>query len=429
MSLAPNRSMAPALQTITQLHLPQPEKLHFDNQIPAYLFNTETQEVALIKLVFDAGKWQEPQHLVAKFTSDMLEEGTAHYTSRQLAEEIELYGANLNTRTRNNHAEVTLSCLNKHLPKLLPLLQEVITQATFPAEELNIEKRKARQRLTVNRQKNDFLANQCFKERIFGPTHPYGYNTSETDIDAISPDTLKQFYQAHYAPNRCTVYLGGKFNQTQLQLINQYIGTTHWQNAAQVTDPTIATQPAFAPQIEYISKPNSMQASIIIGKPMFNKCHPQYKAMLFVNTLLGGYFGSRLMRNLREDKGYTYGIYSSLVSMIKGGYFVVSTEVNQNAWQDAIKEIFLEMNRLKTEPISERELTTVRNYLLGRLLAQVDGTFNLLSTVQGLYMYGLDVNYYQELMQTIQNISALEVMELAQQHLNENDFLQVVAGA
>ncbi|OWY24573.1 insulinase family protein [Sphingobacteriales bacterium UPWRP_1] len=430
MTIAPNRSMAPPLQPVTQLYLPRPEQLQFDNGIPVYLFNTEVQEVALVKLVFEAGKWQEPQRLVARFTNSLLEEGTANYTSRQLAEEIEFYGANLITRTSNNHAEVVLSCLNKHLPNLLPLLQEIITQATFPEEELQTEVRKARQRLMVNRQKTEYLADNRFRELIFGANHPYGYHAGEEDLNALSTGLLKSFYHSHYTPARCTVYLGGKFTQHHLQRINQYLGTTHWSNGLPPTaDPLVAPPPVFTPHTEYISKPNAMQAAIRIGKPMFNKSHPQYKAMLFVNTLLGGFFGSRLMRNVREDKGFTYGIYSALVSMLNGGCFEVAAEVNQNVWQAAVKEIFYEISRLKTEPVSGQELNTVRNYLLGRLLQQVDGTFNLLSTVQSLLMYHLDVNYYQELVQTIQSISALDIQQLAEQHLNETDFLQVVAGA
>ncbi|OWY19584.1 insulinase family protein [Sphingobacteriales bacterium UPWRP_1] len=429
MTLPINRSIAPPLQPVTQLHLPRPEQLQFDNGIPVYLFNTEVQEVALIKLVFEAGKWQEPQRLVARFTNNMLEEGTANYTSRQLAEEIEFYGANLITRTSNNHAEVVLSCLNKHLSALLPLLQEVITQATFPEEELQTEVRKAKQRLMVNRQKTEYLADIRFKELVFGANHPYGYQAGEEDLNALSAPLLKSFYHSHYTPARCTVYLGGKFTQHHLQLINQYLGMNHWGTEFPVADPLVAPPPVYVPRTEYISKPNAMQAAIRIGKPMFNKSHPQYKAMLFVNTLLGGFFGSRLMRNVRENKGFTYGIYSALVSMLNGGCFEVAAEVNQNVWEAAVKEIFYEISRLKTEPVSEDELNTVRNYLLGRLLQQVDGTFNLLSTVQSLFMYHLDINYYQELVQTIQSISALDILQLAEQHLTESDFTQVVAGA
>ena len=422
-----DRSIAPSLKPITQLHLHQPEQLQLDNQIPAYLFNTETQEVAFIKLVFEAGKWQEPQQLVAKFTNDMLEEGTANYTSRQLAEQIEFYGANLSTSTGHNHAEVNLSCLNKHLSKLLPLLQEVLTQAVFPQEELNTELRKARQRLEINRQKNEYLADEKFKAILFGSNHPYGYPATESAIDAITPQILSQFYRTHYTPGNCTAYIGGKFTNDHLQLINQFIGSTNWKNQP-AQQPLIASSHTYEPSTQYISKPNSMQAAIRIGKHLFNKTHPDYQQMLLVNTLLGGYFGSRLMSNIREDKGFTYGIYSALISMPNAGIVTIATEVNQNVWEQAVQEIFYEIDRLKTEPVPQEELLIVKNYMLGQLLSQINGTFNQLSTIQGLYMYGLKTDYYKRLVQTIQTISPADIMQLAQQYFNTEDFTQVVVG-
>ncbi|QQS30240.1 MAG: insulinase family protein [Sphingobacteriales bacterium] len=422
-----NRSIPPALQPITELYLHQPEPLHLDNQIPAFLFNTEIQDVAYIKLVFEAGKWQEPQQLVAKFTNDMLEEGTENHTSRQLAEKIEFYGANLSFQTGYNHAEVNLSCLTKHLPGLLPLLQEILTVANFPQEELDTEIRKAKQRLEINRQKNEYLADERLKTVLFGPEHPYGYPSSEAAIDAIHPEILSRFYRTHYTPENCKAYIGGKFSEEHLHLINQYIGSRHWKNEAAQTAKVVSL-PEYQPVVQYISKPNSMQAAIRIGKHLVNKNHPDYQQLLLVNTLFGGYFGSRLMSNIREDKGYTYGIYSALISMPNAGVLTIGTEVNQNVWEQAVQEIFYEIDRLKNEPVSEQELFTVKNYMLGQLLSQISGTYSQLSTIQGLFMYGLGTDYYKQLVQTIQSMTPSDIMQIAGKYYQTGDFSQVVVG-
>ncbi|HRI28928.1 MAG TPA: pitrilysin family protein [Chitinophagales bacterium] len=423
-----DRSLAPSLQPVTQLHLQPPQAVKLNNGLQTYLFNTETQDIILIKLIFNAGKWQEPQPLVAKFTNSLIEEGTAHFTSRQLAEKIEFYGANLITRTGANHAEVNLSCLTRHLPHLLPILQELVTQATFPEQELQTEKQKARQRLAVAQQKNDYLAEQRFKALLYGSSHPYGYPTTPDAINAIQTSMLHAFYHTHYTPANCTAYIGGKFTNQHLQLINRYLGATTW-NSPPPPQHTIAPAPPYQPAKEYISKPGSLQAALFIGKPMFSKNHPHYMPLLFVNTLLGGFFGSRLMRNIREDKGYTYGIYSALVSMLQSGYFYIAAEVGQNVWQAAVEEIYKEIHRLQTQPVAPNELLTAKNYTLGKLLGQIDGTINTLATVQGLYMYGLTETHYTQLVQMVQNMTSEEVNHYAQLYLNPNSLTQVVAGA
>ncbi len=422
-----NRSTQPALQIPQSIPIKTPQKFNLSNGIPVYLFNMGQQEIVMIKLVFNAGKWQEPQKLVARLTNRMLKEGTQKRSAQNLAETIEYYGANLRTESQRNHAEVTLYTLNKHLNKLLPIVKEILTEATFPAEELANIATNNQQKLLVSLQKNDVIAGRLYKEKIYGKTHPYGYTLVPELYQNINRQQLQQFYQTHYTANNCTLYIAGKINDEQLKSVEQHLGTNDWVSEHQISEQQHPTH-TYTPETIHLKGPQSAQASIIIGRPMFNRTHPDYIPMQITNTLLGGFFGSRLMRNIREDKGYTYGVYASLSSLLNGGHFYISTDVKTEVREAALKEIFWEIERLKNDPVEKEELDLVKNYIIGTMLAQLDGTFSLAGSLQGVYMYGLDEQFYHQAIQTIRKMEAQEIQEMAQKYLQKNDLTQIVVG-
>lgn len=420
-----NRRKAPVLSTFTDFRIKSPEQYSLGNGIPTTLFNMGAQDVAMVKLLFPAGSWHETLPQEGYLTNRMLLEGTKNYNSAGLSNAIEFYGASVELKAKNNHAEVVLYTLTKHLGALLPLLKEMITAATFPEKELQTIVQNTKRHLLVQKEKVEVIADDVFKAKLFGETHPYSYPIRTEDFDALTVERLNSFYKKHYSSENCAIYLAGKFSDADLKSIETHFGGNDWQNGQRVADIEHSFAP-FVPGQHFIAKKDAVQAALRIGYPLFNKTHPDYQALFVLNTLLGGFFGSRLMANIREEKGYTYGIYSVIHSFIKGGYFAIQTEVGNEVRHDALREILLEMDRLRNELVEDEELEIVRNYLLGTILMQLSGAFNIAAALQGVFVYGLGINFYHEFIETIRTITPQKLRDLAQQYLREEQMLQVI---
>ncbi len=424
-----DRSQAPPLKSIDKLHIGAPKRFQLNNGIPIIAFEAPEQSVMYINLVFNAGKWHQDEPLIASFTSRLLREGTQNYSRQEIAEAIEFYGSNLRTQSRGYYAQVTLSCLSRYLPQMLPILKEILQAATFPQKELNTILNNSKQKLLVSREKNSVLAEEKFGELFFGGEHPYGYVVQESHYDQVNPEKLAAFYKKHYHPGNCTIYMAGKLPENSIDLLNEYIGGNDWKIQGKTLDrPYLPLACKATEKVHYISKPGSVQAAIRIGMPLFNKTHKDFPAFFVLNTILGGYFGARLVKNLRMEKGLTYGIYSTITSLLRYGYFYIGTEVNGDQWETAIKEIIFEINRLKKDLVSQDELQLVRNYLLGNLLSSLDGAFNLASTLQGAYAYNMDANFFHQLTETIKSVSPEELQALAIKYFDTDKMLKIVVG-
>jgi len=426
-TLSADRSKRPLIRRIERLDVAPAEKRLFSNGMPVYVINQGTQEVTSIEVNFRAGKWQQEQKLVARFANRMLREGTKSYDSKQLSEKLDFYGASVRTQSGADRASVSLLSLNKHLPEVLPILAEVVRDPVFPAGELETSVTQSRQRLKVNKTKNDYVADRVITKVIYGEEHPYGSEHEATDYDKLNQKVFMAFYSSYYTAGNCYIMLAGKINDDAFRMVEKYFDDKNWAKPAAADAGRTITP---APQFKHaIKMPHSVQSSIRIGKRLFNKTHPDFQKMQVLNVLLGGYFGSRLMSNIREEKGYTYGIHSGLASLIHDGYFFISTEVGSEAASDALKEIYKEINRLRNEPVPDGELELVKNYLSGKILSGLDGPFRLAEYYHGLIIYGLEIDYVHQLLNTIKTVTATELRELANKYLDTEAMYEVVVGS
>jgi zinc protease len=422
-----DRTVAPPLRAIEKITLPKTDRLHLSNGIPVWSLNAGTQDVIKIELLFNAGRWQEPQHAVAGTANKMLLEGTRNKSSQQITEAVEFFGASFHTDAGIDYATVSLFTLTRHLPSLLPLLHEVISEASFPEKELNTYVQNSKQRLMVNLQKVDFLAHKEFNERLYGFNHPNGYTTSEKDYDLINVEILQRFYQAKYQQGEFKIILAGKVTDSTLTLLDEFLGKERrtYTNGSDLHH-VVQTEGDHA---FFTEKKDAVQSAIRIGKFIVNKLHPDFPKLRVLNTLLGGYFGSRLMQNLREEKGYCYGVHSGIASYVHDASFFISTEVGKEVTSDALKEIYKEVARLREEAIPEEELQLVKNYLLGVMLADADGPFNAAEVLRGLILYGMDENDFSKAVEEIRTVTSEELSNLALKYLKPDEMIEVVAGA
>lgn len=407
------------------LQLKQSENYTLDNGIPVYAINAGAQDVTLIELVFYAGNWYEDQNIVAATTNYLLKNGTTKRSAFDINEHFEYYGAYLNRNCYNETANITLHCLNKHLKDVLPVVSELITDSVFTEEEISIYKQNQIQRLKVSLQKCDFVANRFIDEYLFGSRHPYGRYTSIPDFEAITREQVIKFFKDYYANGKCIMFAAGNLPADIFYQLNAVFGHLPL-NKNSLADRHFSAAPNAEKKQRIINDTNGVQGAIRIARPFPNRRHPDFMKAQVLNNLFGGFFGSRLMSNIREDKGYTYGIHSYFENHIHDTAWMVSTEAGRDVCEAAITEIYKEMEILKNEPADEEELLLVRNYMIGSLLGDLDGPFQIISRWKNYIINGLDKSYFYNSIKTIKTITAEEIQELAQKYFVNEEFYELV---
>lgn len=420
-----DRTIAPEAHAIKNVQLIRPQTQVLSNGIPFFALRAGSQQVLRLEFIFDAGIRKQNRSLIASITNAMLVEGTPTKTAQQIAEMFDYYGAFIQPEIDNDRASLTLHCLTSSFAKVFPLLKEILEEATFPEKELKTNLDKGRQQFVVNQSKVDYLARQRFMEAVFGMENPYGRQTREADFNTLSRAALLDFHAENYQASGLTIIASGQFGDDIREIIDSSIG--QWNISGSVEKNwTPGEYPA--PTKLFIEKPDAIQTGIRIGRRMVNKTHADFAGLQVLNTALGGYFGSRLMANIREDKGYTYGIGSAVVSLEKEGYFFIATEVGADVAKDAVAEIYKEIQLLREKTIPIEELQMVKNYMLGSFLRNSDGPFAMADRFKALHFYGLDYSHYDRFLNTVNTITAQEIKDLAIKYLNPGDMTEILAG-
>ncbi|MDF9799815.1 zinc protease [Catalinimonas alkaloidigena] len=423
-----DRRVAPPARPIRHIDFLEAETTQLSNGIPVHMIRSGKQPVVGLELIFrHGGIRHEQKNGVAFFTNKMLAEGTEQNNSVTISNEIDKYGAFLQLSPGLDYSSVDMYMLTRHTQPLLNTLRELITESVFPEDEFQKLKTIQLQHLKLHNKKSNALASKKFKAALFGAQHPYGRTLQEEDIPSITSNELKAFFQ-HQLKNQLEIIISGDVNTEVLQAVEQYFGGL----------PLVASSPSEDDLPEavltqkkrtVIERAENLQSSIRMGCPMLTKNHPDYNKMKILNTILGGYFGSRLMRNIREDKGFTYGINSGLITLRDAGYFVIGTEVKKEFTAQVIEEIYREMAHLRDVPLGNTELNTVKNYMAGRLMASVDTPFALAEKFKNIHLYGLTYNFYKSYLNTINTIDAASLQEMAKKYLVEENMVEVIVGA
>lgn len=279
-----------------------------------------------------------------------------------------------------------------------------------------------KQKFKIQAQKVNFLAQRLFQRNLLSGS-VYAQQIQLEDFDRADRTAIQAFHGSHYLNGLQKVYLIGDFDQKTISafidLLNDY------QLFKENKHPFSWNPDQGAVHHE---QPGALQSAIRIGRPLFNKTHPDFIAFTVLNTILGDYFGSRLMSNIREDKGYTYGIGSHIVENQQFGYFVIGTEVGVDTRTATFREIQYEMERLQTELVSQEELELVKSYLLGQLLKSADGPYAMLDLFANVEIHGLDLQFYEQYIAEVKEVSAQKLQDLAVKYLNWDDMLIISAG-
>ncbi len=421
-----NRTIAPPIKDAIdyQIILKPYTKFLLSNGAGVYYINDGAEEVSMLDFVFDAGNNFENKNAIAAATNHLIKNGTNNKTAFEITEFFEYYGAYLNRKCENETASITLHCLSKHLKELLPVIRMLITESIFPESELEIFKQNSIQRLSVNMLKCDFVANRLIDEYLYGPNHPYGKVSNKEDIEAIQRNELVAFFNKYYLKASCRIFAAGKLPMDFEELIESQFGDLTL-NETIIRDKH-KREPSTRKKYFINNDEKGVQGAIRIGRPFPNRQHPDFKKFVVLNTLFGGYFGSRLMGNIREEKGYTYGIHSYLENHIEESSWIISTEAGKEVCEATIQEVYKEMRLLQEEPVNDEELLLVKNYMMGLNLGYIDGPFQIISRWKSLILNGLDENYFYDSIKTIKEISSAELLELSNKYLHREDFYELL---
>lgn len=415
------RNIPPAIQQEFSFTLIHPEK-HFIQGVPYYLIPGEDTDLVRLELVFQAGHVYEPSMLVASTANNLLGEGTSSHTAAQINARLDYYGAYIEKEVTQEHASVTLYCLGRFLKEVLPVFAELVMESVFPERELRININNRKASFESNLKKVEFVCRLHFPSLLF-PGHPYGKITRLEDFDHVSQSEVYHFYQTHYHAAPVAVFLSGKADEQTLRLITD---TFAWnKRTIPVNHPPL---PVHVPVHQHITMEQTIQSAIRIGRPAVTQEHPDFAVWSLTNTILGGYFGSRLMKNIREEKGYTYGIGSALQLQPQSGIWLIATEVGAEYTQATLDEINKEILRMHNEPVGNEEMQIVKNYIQGNFLKMVDGPFAQTERIKNIVLNGLPEDFYQQFMKKIREATPDDIMQCMHTCLHPEQMSRLVVG-
>lgn len=417
-----NRTLAPSFNKSTVFNLLVPEKQSLQNGMEVYFVSGGSQNVVRVELVFPAGRWFENKWGAAYFTANLLSKGTSAKTSFDIAQAFDQFGAHLEISPGLDVVSVSLFTLNKNLEASLSLLFELLTASTFPDKEIEQIKSIYLQNLKVNNEKTSFQASKLIRKKLFGETYPYGKELEENDVTPILRDQLINHYSNFFKD--ATIFVSGKITEQNQRDIIQILSKLPFTRAVNKAIPLAASQNGS----QRVEKEGSIQSSIRMGKRILDRKHPDYAEVLLLNHILGGYFGSRLMKNIREEKGLTYGIYASLNILKHNGFLVIGADVNKENLDLTFDEIRKELKRLRTEKINPEELDTARNHFIGSLQSEITTPFAHADKIKNMVMFNLPDQFYQNLIYKIDAASSADLLRIAHDYFSEESFTEVAVG-
>ncbi|MFN8417488.1 MAG: pitrilysin family protein [Cytophagaceae bacterium] len=420
-----DRTSAPVVHTIDRFHLPQVKTVSFLNGNKLHSLRMGQQPVVRIEWMVEAGsKWDAKQG-ASFFTAKMLTEGTSKHNAEYIQEHIAQLGAFIEVTPGTERIIITVYALDKHLPSLLPLIQDLLSDCSFPEHEWEKIQRIQLQTLEVNMKKTSYLASYKFRENLFGSNNPYGRHLDKNAIEAIQTSDLASHYSKYIVQQPLDITISGGYSDASVQLLETYFGKT---KVADKPAFTTSTQKAFKTFQDTTEVEGSVQSSLRMGRHLFSPTHADYMDACIYNEILGGYFGSRLMQNIREDKGFTYGIHSSIVTLPTDGYFVIGTDVKREFTQQTIDEVNKELIRLQEDPVDAEELENVKQYMLGSFVNSIQTPFAIADKFKTLYFQGLPYKHYDDFFERVKNVQSSDIQKIATTYFNPNDLSWVVAG-
>lgn len=423
-----DRTTQPEVRDVEQLAVQVPQRTIMPNGIPLNVLNAGDSEVVRIDLVMEGGRWQQSQPLQALFANRMLREGTSRYTTAQIAERLDYYGAWLDLSSAAEYAYITLYSLNKYLPQTLEILESIVKEPVFPEKELGIIIDNNVQQFLINSSKVDFLAHRALMKSVYGEQHPSGRLVEKEDYYRIHSAVLQDFYDHYYHSANCTIYLAGKVSDDCIRRVEALFGNETFGKDFRKPIKMDYQPITSAEKRIFIERADAMQSAVRMGMLSMERTHPDYLKARVLITLFGGYFGSRLMSNIREEKGYTYGISAGIMPYPGEGILVINAEAGNEFVEPLIHEVYCEIDRLQNELVLPKELSIVKNYMLGDMCRSYESAFSLADAWIFVQTSGYQDTHFADALHSIKDITPEEIRQLAGRYLCKENLKEVISG-
>jgi len=417
-----DRTLAPDLSKIEKIQFVAPEIIPINDRVNLYHMAHVPNDTSRFDLYFNAGKIRSKESLAA-FVNGLLFSGTSDKTSVEINASINALGGFLETGVSAENSVISMYCLKENLPALFDIVLDAITNVSFREDEIKDFLSDRKQKLHISREKVSYLAQSNFQQELFASDDRYTTILDDSHFEKVTREALKEFHAEFFLKGLERMIIVGDIPNSEVEKMAEKASSIALEQPAEFSK-------ALENRIgsKHIEKEGALQSAIRVGRTLFNKNHPDYLDFLVVNTILGDYFGSRLMSNIREDKGYTYGIGSMVAEFNNTGYFLIATEVGKDVREAALNEISFELKQLRTELVPEHELDLVKNYMLGQLLKSADGPYAMTDLFLSAALQGKDLDFYNDALKAINEITPQRIQELASKYLQWEQMTIVSAG-
>ncbi|MEH0158381.1 pitrilysin family protein [Limibacter armeniacum] len=421
-----DRTVPPIAYPVSDFNLTKPQKYVLDNGIEVFALDAYTQPVLSMQLIFRGGKLTERVQGASYFAAKMLFEGTTQYSSAQISQMVEDMGATVYAQNAYDLFTIDAHCLSRYLPQVSQLVVEAFEEATFPEKEFEHARSVTLQNKKINNEKNNIIATRLFRQEMYGKDHPYSYDLSEEQISSFDRKDALAYYQQEVSGKEFVIFIAGAVKEEEIKVLNSTFGQLKLEASTQnVVYPDFAlTEEGYQ---KYQERDQAVQTSLRIGRSTFTLHGEDRVPFAVANEILGGYFGSRLMRNIREDKGLTYGIYAGRYNTHDQGHFMIASDVQKKQKDLAIEEIYKEVRQLVEVPVSAEELSLVKSYMSGTFVMSINSYMSLLDYMRQLYFNGFDFDYYDHYVSRLDAVTSEQVQEMAKKYYN-GPFIEVAVG-
>jgi predicted Zn-dependent peptidase len=420
-----DRTIPPGFNALKDIFIPAVESKTLQNGRNLFFLNDPKSRVFKIDLNIKAGSWYAPNYEVVPLTLKMLMEGTKSRSAKQLADSFDGLGSFIELTPGFDHCTVSVYGLTKYFDQNLEILTDLMLNPSFSEDTFKALKDREIQKVKLNLEKSSYLSSVSLRENLFGKGHPYGRRMVPECLEEVTIDDIRTFYNSHFSD--FDILLSGNLPTDFFGTLDTHLGSLPVKHVSIDFNPIDLS--IDSPQKDVtIRNPKFVQSSIRLGKQLFNRSHTDYLSFMVLNEILGGYFGSRLMKNIREEKGFTYGIYSQLYALNNAGYFSIGTDVNFENEEETMLEIEKEIELLRTQPVNPQELQTVKNYMTGTLAGSISSPFSIMDKFKAVHYQGLDLFFFHEYIRAINDIDSQELQAMAIKHLQSDDFCLVIVG-
>lgn len=421
-----NRSITPVQHPISEIQLAKPRQLTLHNQIPFFIIDNENLDLIHFLIQLNVGILHENQKHIALFTYALLKESSKDHSSNEIADLLDFYGTHYTVSESLDKTVVSISVPKKNVKQILPVIMDFMSHPVYRETNLSVYKNLKIKDLEYNSQKTDVRNTQLMLHAMFGDDTTAGQFSTKENLQAVTIPQMMAFHQRTFCAENISLFATGNFDAELesfvceiFEQIPNGVATSNIENLPLPSD----TTPLVFEKME-----NSVQSSITLCQPMMAYSDAERREFSILSTITGGYFGSRLMQNLREKNGYTYGISSGSVYFGNQSIFIVNSDVNIQNTKASMEACFEELERLRLELVPQEELDSVRNYILGELLRDVENSVSYLKRLAYWHHHQLDESEFHTMIQIVRDITAEQILFLAKKHYPHNKFTQIIVG-